>query len=142
MDGILDRDAISLMVELNSSYGWSDGDDIRVLVASGIGVSLYSINEIRRSMNEIGGGYEVAVGYIQDLLDEYESAQAKMIAMNSAGEGKTLVKADVLEWEVSKAGVGYSPELEFERIRRQMYLYFANSSLFGEYDYSTSLVRS
>lgn len=130
------------MVTLDTSYGWTNGDDLRVLIASGLSVSKYSINVIRSSMNEIGEEYDDAVNYIIDLLDEWDTAQAKFIAMNNNNEGKTLVKADVLEWETEKGGVGYSPIMEFRRIRELLRLYFANCPLMVNEDNGVRLIRS
>ena len=81
---------------------------------------------------------------VQGLIAEYNAAEDRQSELNMAGEGKTLVKADVLEWEKDTNGdASYSPQKEMARIRMQMDRYFSpclgNLSAFG---YTTALIRS
>ena len=67
------------------------------------------------------------------LLDEYDAA--KLVESNqniSDTEGKVLVKADVLEWEVvGGAGSPTGPQQEMARIRMEVANYFAFCSCLG-----------
>jgi hypothetical protein len=132
------------VMSLNTELGWSAGDDVRVLVAAQLGVGLYQLNRIQRDMNYLGENAPQVVSPIIDLLDQYDSAQAKFAELNDSSEGKVLTKVDVLEWEVTGgAGSGYSPERELARIRGLLYQYFASSSLFaGGHHGMTLLIRS
>lgn len=121
-----------VQVLLDESYGWTSGDDIRVLIASGLTVSTYTVTQIRRDMNQLGDLSEDAVHNVLDLCDEYDTAMANMSVLNSNSEGKVLVKADVLEWKAGAAGEGYSPEREIIRIRSILNQYFSMSPLFTE----------
>lgn len=131
------------MATLNTTYGWSNGDDIRLLVASGLSVSGYQKDQIIICMNELGAISTDAVGAVQDLMDQFEEAQINMSGLNASGNGKTLIKADVLEWEASNAGATYSPEREISRIRGLLYQYFGSCPLYVDgYQGNTGLIRS
>lgn len=110
---------------LDSNLGWSEGDDLRVCIASGLNVSRHQLQSLRVCMNDLGESSSGYVSAVLDLLDQYEVANNRMIELNDNGGDKVLVKADVLEWEVKKGetGTGYSPEREFLRIRGQLYQY-------------------
>jgi len=78
-------------------------------------------------------------------LDEYATAQVKLVELNNANNGKTLIKADVLEWEAAAPGTSYSPERELMRIKDRMMLFFAACPVCGCNGYTsggTSLIRS
>lgn len=129
---------------LNYNLGWSEGDDLRVCISSGLNVSRYQLQALRVCMNDLG---ETSSGYVSavlDLLDQYEEANSRMIELNSSGGEKVLVKADVLEWETKKSqdlGAGYSPEREIMRIRGLLAQYLG-ACMFDIGEYGTSLVRS
>lgn len=129
---------------LDSTLGWVAGDDLRVLIASGIGVSGYNLGQIRVDMNYLGGISPEAVGNVQDLLDGYDEVQVKMNELNSNSESRVLKKADVLEWEAGEIGSVYGPERELGRIRELLSQYFGFSVLFGSNlgNGSIGLVRS
>lgn len=133
-------------MSLDVSLGWSEGDDIRVLVASGLKVGVYQIQQIQRDMNDLGFRAPSIVSPVIDLLDEFDAAQVALKALNEGSEGKTLIKADVLEWEAQGAGTGYGPEREIQRIRGLLYQYFASSVLFSSgylgSSGNTALIRS
>lgn len=130
------------MAVLDLTLGWSSGDDIRVLIAGGLSVSSYTVNQIRADMNGLGELSEDAVTSVLDLLDEYDIAQQNMKALNNDSSGKVLIKADVLEWKAIEAGSGYSPEREIGRIRALLNQYFSMSPLFGGFSMGSPLVRS
>lgn len=118
------------MATLNTSYGWSQGDQIRLLIASGLSVGSYQISVITQSMNDLGSISTYAVNNVLDLLDQFEDAQTKLVELNTNNNGRTLIKADVLEWESSKGNNNYSPQLEIQRIRSQLYQYMSMCSLY------------
>ena len=127
---------------LNTELGWSSGDDIRVLIASGLPVGVYQIQQVRNDMNYLGEIAPDVVSPIIDLLDAYDAAQSKMSSLNATSEGRILTKVDVLEWAVAAPGSTYSPERELERIRGLLCQYFALSPLFTKQATTTLLVRS
>lgn len=133
-------------MSLDVSLGWSLGDDIRVLVASGLPVGVYQIQQIQRDMNDLGLRVPSIISPVIDLLDEFDAAQAALKALNESSEGKVLIKADVVEWEAQGAGSSYGPEREIQRIRGLLYQYFASSVLFSSGHLgssgNTGLIRS
>lgn len=131
------------MATLNTAAGWVNGDEMRVLIASGLLVSGYHKEQMIVCMNEVASLSPTLVGPIQDLLDQFEEAQANMTSLNASGNGKTLIKADVLEWEASQLGASYSPEREISRIRGLLYQYFGSCPLFGNgFSTYSALIRS
>ena len=93
------------MATLNTGLGWVAGDVERILVAVGIGVSEYTINEMTVCCNELGGMSSTLVATVRGLLSDYDTAVTKEKTLNTGDDGgRTLVKADVLEWETSKGG--------------------------------------
>ncbi len=89
------------MATLDTSLGWVAGDVERILLALEIGISSYTIHEMTVGCNELGGIASTQVSNVRVLLSEWDSALADQKAVGAKDEaGKTLVKADVLEWEV------------------------------------------
>tara|TARA_R100000030_G_scaffold27022_1_gene19606 strand:+ start:108 stop:506 length:399 start_codon:yes stop_codon:yes gene_type:complete len=89
------------MATLDTSLGWVAGDVERILLALEIGISSYTISEMTIGCNELGGIASTQVSNVRTLLSEWDSALADQKAVGGKDEaGKTLVKADVLEWEV------------------------------------------
>jgi hypothetical protein len=89
------------MATLDTSLGWVAGDVERILLALEIGISSYTIHEMTVGCNELGGIASTQVSNVRTLLSEWDSALADQKAVGGKDEaGKTLVKADVLEWEV------------------------------------------
>jgi len=130
---------------LITNRGWSEGDDIRVLVAAGLTVSVHTTRQIQSDMNYMLNSMSSAVRPVIELLDAYDVAAQRMSSLNETSDGKILTKADVLEWAATSPGSSYSPERELNRIRGLLYQYFGSSILFsGSSGISgaTSLVRS
>lgn len=93
------------MATLDTGLGWVNGDVERVLIAYGIGVSGYSIDQMTVCCNELGEMSGSLVSVVRDLLDEYDNANEVQRDLGVEGDaGRVLVKADVLEWEVDKGG--------------------------------------
>ena len=130
------------MAVLETSYGWVQGDQVRLLIAADIGVGSYQIEQITLDMNTLGELSTDAVTKVRQLLVEFETAQTRYQALNNTGDNRILTKADVLEWEQNN-GFRYDPITEFARIRNLLMKYFSFSTLFGmDGDLGTKLVRS
>ena len=90
------------MATLDTSLGWVAGDVERILLALEIGISSYTIHEMTIGCNELGGIASTQVSNVRGLLSEWDNALADQKAVGGKDEaGKTLIKADVLEWEVN-----------------------------------------
>lgn len=127
------------MATLDLSYGWSSGDQVRLLIASGLGVGSYQISQVTNAMNFLGSISTEAVSSVIDLIDQFETAQLRYNELNNKGDSRVLIKADVLEWAEPK-GINYSPSLEINRIRQLLHQYFDFCELFGKTN--NNLLRS
>ena len=131
------------MATLNTAAGWTNGDEIRVLIASGLLVSVYHKEQIIVCMNQLAEISPTLVSPIHDLLDQFDEAQTNMTTLNASASGKTLIKADVLEWETGQPGTNYSPEREVARIQGLLYQYFGSCPLYnGGFSGYMNLIRS
>ena len=119
------------MATLDTSLGWVAGDVERILLALEIGISSYTIHEMTVGCNELGGIASTQVSNVRTLLSEWDSALADQKAVGGKDEaGKTLVKADVLEWEVK--GSRYDGILkEKSRIYNELRKIFSFVSVVG-----------
>jgi|TARA_B100000035_G_C20817559_1_gene472786 hypothetical protein len=119
------------MATLNTSLGWVAGDVERILLALEIGISSYTISEMTVGCNELGGIASTQVSNVRSLLGEWDNALADQKAVGAKDEaGKTLVKADVLEWEVD--GSRYDGILrEKSRIYNELRKIFSFVSIVG-----------
>lgn len=129
---------------LNTQLGWTEGDEVRVLIAAGLTIGVYQVNQLQADMNYLGARIPGLVSSVLDLLDAYDTAQAQLATLNNESEGKVLTKADVLEWSIGSRGETYSPERELQRIRELLAQYFASSPMFTNTSFSgvTPLYRS
>lgn len=136
------------MAVLDTSGLWTAGDDYRVIKALGVPFGSYTLSCTAGCMNDLQSMSTVAQQDVLDLLTAYETAEAAQIAANLADtEGKTLVKADVLEWEPDGADQPSGPQQEMLRCRMELGTTFAFCSclaglLGGSGAYSTALIRS
>ena len=119
------------MATLDTSLGWVAGDVERILLALEIGISSYTIHEMTVGCNELGGIASTQVSNVRVLLGEWDDALADQKAVGGKDEaGKTLVKADVLEWEVD--GSRYDGILkEKSRIYNELNKIFSFVSIVG-----------
>ena len=119
------------MATLDTSLGWVAGDVERILLALEIGISSYTIHEMTVGCNELGGIASTQVSNVRVLLGEWDDALADQKAVGGKDEaGKTLVKADVLEWEVN--GSRYDGILrEKSRIYNELNKIFSFVSIVG-----------
>tara|TARA_R100000005_G_scaffold37984_1_gene17629 strand:- start:595 stop:993 length:399 start_codon:yes stop_codon:yes gene_type:complete len=119
------------MATLDTNLGWVAGDVERVLLALEIGISSYTIHEMTVGCNELGSIASTQVSNVRGLLSEWDDALADQKAVGDKDEaGKTLVKADVLEWEVN--GSRYDGILkEKSRIYNELRKIFSFVSIVG-----------
>ena len=119
------------MATLDTSLGWVAGDVERILLALEIGISSYTIHEMTVGCNELGSIASTQVSNTRTLLGEWDNALADQKAVGGKDEaGKTLVKADVLEWEVN--GSRYDGILkEKSRIYNELRKIFSFVSIVG-----------
>lgn len=133
------------MATLNTGLGWVAGDVERILIATSIGVSEYTINEMTVCCNELGGMSTTLVATVRGLLTDYDAVvtKEKTIAV-SDDAGKTLVKADVLEWETDKGGRYEALQKEKGRIVDDLLTIFGFCPIVDRFmGYkATSLIRS
>lgn len=128
---------------LNLVYGWSEGDELRVLTAANLPIGIYYVSQLQTDMNYMGANFPTLVGRVVDLLDEWDEAQTAFSTTNTTSGGKILTRADVLEWTPASPGQTYGPERELERIRLLLLQLFSFSMLFnGGQPHSTPLIRS
>ena len=131
-----------VMASLNTNLGWCQGDQVRLLIASGLTVGSYQIEQITVAMNQLGTLSLDAVDNVLKLIDEFEAAQLRYTELNASGDSRILIKADVLEWTESK-GFSYNPLTEILRIQGLLKQYFSFSELYQQTNTNvTNLIRS
>jgi len=131
-----------------TSSAWMQGNDINLLIAMGLPISSYSLNCIHSSMEQLETLSPASVELVQALLANWTTAdEAEIAYFNANPEGKTLTKADVLEWTVT-GGETFGFAREKGRVFDRLKDFFAsfpclNSMLSSdEYVYTTCLIRS
>ena len=132
---------------LDVTGAWTAGDDIRVIEAMGLPFGQYVLTCVQNCMNQLEDMSSEAVTKVLALLTDYETAKSTQKTTNLADtEGKTLVKADVLEWEVNNSGEASGPQLEMSRARAELAGYFSFcpclSGFSGGSTGQTALIRS
>lgn len=132
---------------LDTSGNWVAGDDLRIIEALGLPFGSYTLECTQNCANQLEGMSPQAVLNVREALDEYEAAKTAESTQNLADtEGKTLVKADVLEWEVNGAGLPSGAQQEMSRAKTEIAQYFAFCSCMGGLQggghSGTSLIRS
>ena len=116
---------------LDTSGNWVAGDDLRIIEALQFPFGTYVLDCTQNCMNQLEDMSPEAVTRVRVLLDEYEAADHAESTQNlSDTEGKTLVKADVLEWEVKNSGVSGATQ-EKAATRDEIARYFAFCSCLG-----------
>ena len=132
---------------LDTSGGWVAGDELRVIEALGVPFGSYTLTCVSDCCNQLEDISAQAVLNVRAALDEYEAAKAAESTQNlSDSEGKTLIKADVLSWQVDPAGQPSGAVKEMQRAKAEIAQYFAFCSclggLSGNSSYGTPLIRS
>ena len=135
------------VMALDTSGNWVAGDELRVIEALSVPFGGYTLTCVADCCNQLEDLSAQAVLNVRALLDEYEAAKAAESTANLADtEGKTLVKADVLEWEKDSDSVPSGAQQEMMRARDEIAQYFAFcsclSGLLGYGGGETQLVRS
>ena len=116
---------------LDVTGNWVAGDDLRVIEALLLPFGTYTLDCTQNCMNQLEDMSPEAVLRVRALLDEYEAADSAESTQNLGDtEGKTLVKADVLEWEVTGGGVSGTTQ-EKAKLREEIARYFAFCSCLG-----------
>jgi hypothetical protein len=111
---------------LDVTGNWVAGDDLRVIEALRLPFGSYTLSCTQNCMNQLEDMSPEAVLAVRDLLAEHETAKNAQSTQNlSNTEGKTLVKADVLEWERNGASQMSGPQAELARIHGEIANYFA-----------------
>lgn len=136
---------------LDTSGAWESGDDLRLIEALMLPFGEYVLSCVGNCANQLEEMSSEAVLRVRVLLDEYEAADQAESGQNLGDtEGKVLVKADVLEWEVVNGGITGTSQ-EKGKIRDEIARYFAFCSCLGSilpggpdsYGYGiTALIRS
>lgn len=131
---------------LDVTGNWVAGDDLRVIEALQLPFGSYTLTCTQDCMNQLEDMSPDAVIRVRALLDRYEAAKTALITGDLADtEGKTLVKADVLEWERNKGEIN-GQQLEMLRAQQELAQYFAFCSCMGGMlpgsSHSTPLIRS
>jgi hypothetical protein len=134
------------MAVLDTSGLWSDGDDYRVIKVLSLPFGTFTQECMITSMNQLQAMSVAAQQEVLDLLADYDTADAAQTAQNLANtEGKTLVEADVLKWQVTGNGMS-GPQAEKLRIQSELSNIFAFSTCLSgylnNYGYGTTLIRS
>lgn len=136
---------------LDTTGNWDAGDDLRVLEALLIPFGSRTLDCIGKCCNELEDMSPEAVLRVKALLDEYDAADEAEQGQNLGDtEGKVLVKADVLEWQVVGGGQT-GPSKEKANVRAEIARYFSFCVCLqgylpggghGGYAGTTSLIRS
>jgi hypothetical protein len=101
------------MAVLDISKGWVNGDVERILIAIGVWVSPFTVNEATVCCNELGDTSPTLVGRVRGLLVEFDAAvAAQKEASIGSNTGRVLRKADVLEWDTENSGTPYDGALQ------------------------------
>jgi hypothetical protein len=118
---------------LDTSGNWEAGDDLRLIEALLLPFGSYTLDCVQNCMGQLEDMSPEAVLRVRALLDEYEAADNADTDQNTGDtEGKVLVKADVLEWEVVGGKTGMTgPQKEKNKIRMELWNYFAFCSCLG-----------
>ena len=132
---------------LNTSGNWVAGDDLRIIEAMGLPFGSFTLKCVQDCCNQLEDMAAQAVLNVRALLDEYEAAKSAESTANLADtEGKTLVKADVLEWEKDSSDQPSGAQKEMMRAKTEIAQYFAFCSCLGGIlssgSYGTPLIRS
>jgi hypothetical protein len=132
---------------LDISGNWEVGDDLSVIEALKLPFGSYTLDCIQDCMNQLEVISGDAVLKVKALLVDYGVARGAQEAANLADtEGKTLVKADVLEWERNGGNGMDGLQAEILQIQRDLAHWFAFcecinlDAMYG--GLHTSLVRS
>lgn len=115
------------MATLDVSGSWETGDEYRVFEALEMMNTAGYLDQLILCMNRLTADYDPIVVRVRAQLTRYETAKsAKEAADLAATEEKTLVKADVLEWEVGSAVARISNEISSAQAQIANYFAFCD----------------
>ena len=132
---------------LDTSGVYSEGDDYRVIKVLNLPFGPYTLDCVGNCMSQLEDMSVAAATDLVALLDAWDTADDAQSTQDLADvEGKVLVKADVLEWEVVNGGVS-GPAKEKAKIEDDVKQIMSFCSCLGGYlgmNYygSTPLMRS
>jgi hypothetical protein len=131
---------------LDTTGLWSAGDDYKVIKALGLPFGTYTQDCVIGCMNDLQDMSVVAQQDVIDLLADYDAADAAQSTQNlSNTEGKVLVEADVLVWQVTGNGMT-GPQNEKLRVQAELSKIFSFCTCIAGYlggnAYGTVLIRS
>ena len=116
---------------LDTSGHWESGDDLRIVEALMLPFGEYVLSCTQSCMAQLEAMSPEAVLRVRALLDEYEAADQVEQEQNLGNsEGKVLVQADVLSWEVVNGGISGATQ-EKASVRDEIARYFAFCSCLG-----------
>ena len=119
---------------LDTSGLWDAGDDLRILEALLVPFGTHTLDCVGKCCNSLEEMSPEAVTRVKELLDEYDAADQAQTEQDLGNtEGKVLVKADVLEWQVVGDGQMTGPQKEKNKIRGEIARYFQFCVCLGPY---------
>lgn len=133
---------------LDTSGAWTAGDDLRVIKVLGLPFGSYVLTCVQNCMNQLEVMSSEAAIEVVAILNAYDVARTARTDVNLADtEGKTLVQADVLKWQVNDPSQASGPQQEMLILSEELALYFAFCSCLQGFlgasgDGSTPLIRS
>lgn len=132
---------------LDTSNNWVAGDDLLVIEALKLPFGQYTLDCVQRCMNQLEVIDVSSSLKVKGLLTDYATARSAQEAANLADvEGKTLIRADVLEWSKNEASAD-GLQNEIMLIQRDLANWFAfcecmDMGAFSGYGMQSSLIRS
>jgi len=115
------------MATLDVTGSWEAGDEYRVFEALEMQNTAGYLDQLILCMNRLTEDYDPVVVRVRAQLTRYETAKAaKESADLAATEEKTLVRADVLEWEVGNAVAKISNEISSAQAQIANYFAFCS----------------
>ena len=132
---------------LDTSGVYTAGDDYRVIKVLNVPFGTYTLDCVSNCMNQLEDMSVPAATDLVSLLDDWDTADAAQSAQDLSNvEGKALIKADVLEWEVVDGGMS-GPAKEKAKVEDDVRQIMSFCSCLGGYlgmNYygSTPLIRS
>lgn len=132
---------------LDTSGVYTAGDDYRVIKILSLPFGTYTLDCVQNCMNQLEDMSVPAAQDLVDMIGEWETAdQAQTTQDLSQVDGKkVLVKADVLEWEVTNNGISgaQSQKMKIESdIAELMAFCSCLGGYLNGYNGGTALVRS
>ncbi|WGL30493.1 hypothetical protein SCRES1_gp66 [Synechococcus phage S-CRES1] len=136
------------IMALDTSGVYTAGDDYRVIKVLSLPFGEYTLECVSNCMNQLEVMSVVAAQDLVTMLAAWDTADSAQTteSLNQTDGKKVLIKADVLEWEVTGGGMTgpQSEKLKIEQDIAELMAFcsclggFLSNSAYG----STSLIRS